>query len=74
MSASKSSLARFYRHLVKNRAMDEMSEIMEAAEEVNGLQAKLESMRASAWKLIGKQFLAKAMTGGDVKELAALGG
>ena len=37
VSASKSSLARFYRHLVKNRAMDEMSEIMEAAEEVNGL-------------------------------------
>lgn len=73
VAGSKSSLARYYRHLVKEQAMDEMREFMKTAEEMNGMEARLAQLRASAWKMVGKQFLQIALAGGEVKDLAALG-
>lgn len=73
VEASKSSLARYYRYLVKEREVDEMRELMATAEEMDSTGAKLECLRSSAWKVIGKRFLEKAIAGSDVKELAALG-
>jgi hypothetical protein len=73
VAGSKSSLARYYRHLVKEQAMDEMREFMRTAEEMNGTEARLGQLRASAWKMVGKQFLQKALAGGEMKDLAALG-
>jgi hypothetical protein len=73
LTASRSSLARYYRHLMKERAVQEMFEVQDAAAELNGTETRLESLRTSAWKMIGKQFLEKAIAGAEVKELAALG-
>jgi len=73
IEASLASLQRFRRRLIKERTVAAMIEVEESADEVNGTKASLENLRTSAWKVVGKQFLEKAMEGCDIKELKALG-
>jgi hypothetical protein len=73
IEASLGSLQRFRRRVIKERTLAAMSEAEESAAEVNGTKASLERLRTSAWKVVGKQFLEKAMEGCDIKELRTLG-
>ena len=67
------AVGRYYRRAVETRAVEKMAEAQDAATAVNRTGVKLKSLRSSALKVIGQRLLEKAMEGGDVKELAALG-
>ena len=67
------AVGRYYRCAVKTRAVEKMAEAEDAATAVNRTGVKLESLRMSALKVIGQRLLEKAMEGGDMKELVALG-
>lgn len=73
VAGSETSVGRFYRRIEKKRAVNDLKDVVEAAEEVNATPGTLKELRASAMKMTGARMLEKAMTNGDVKELAALG-
>src|SRR6267154_975550 len=73
IECSISGVGRYYRRAVETRAVEKLAEAQNAAAAVNRTGVKLKSLQSSALKMIGQRLLEKAMTGGDIKELAALG-
>jgi hypothetical protein len=73
ITTSIASVGRYYRRGLNPRTVEAMEEAREAATAVNRTGVRLTSLRNSALKVIGQRMLEKAMAGGDVKELAALG-
>jgi len=73
IEASLGSVQRFRRRVIKERTVAAMIEAEKSADEVTATTANLEKLRSSGWKVVGKQFLEKAMEGCDIKELKALG-
>ena len=73
IECSISGVGRYYRRAVETRAVEKLAEAQDAATAVNRTGVKLKSLRSSALKVIGQRLLEKAMEGGDVKELVALG-
>ena len=73
IECSISGVGRYYRRAVETRAVEKLAEAQDAATAVNRTGVKLQSLRSSALKVIGQRLLEKAMEGGDVKELVALG-
>lgn len=73
VAGSETSVGRFYRRIEKERAVNDLKDVVEAAAEVNATPGTLKELRASAMKMTGMRMLEKAMANGDVKELAALG-
>ncbi len=67
------SVRRFYEWRMSQCAMAELADGQDSADEVNGAGTKPESMRSAAWTLLNAHALEKAMAGGEVKDLAALG-
>jgi hypothetical protein len=73
IECSIASVGRYYRRGLNSRTVEQMEEAQDAATAVNRTGVRLKSLRDSALKVIGQRMLQKAMAGGDVKELAALG-
>jgi hypothetical protein len=73
VTCSTSGLCRYYRKARSLRVEKELTEMQGAANRLNGSEAKVESLRLSALKMIGKRLLEIAMDDGEVAELAALG-
>lgn len=73
VTGSKMSVSRFYKRVQMERVVDELEEAAESATRVNASSGKLENLRASAMKMIGKHLMEKSADCGDVKGLATLG-
>ena len=72
VTGSTVSLGRFYQRLEKERVVGEMEAAVETATEVDAAQGKLAGLKSSAMKVMGMRLLQKAVSEGEVKELAML--
>jgi len=73
VTGSLMSICRFYKRIEKERVIGDMAQALETAQEVSQTEAKTQGMYQSGLKVVAMQFLEKAMSRGDVKELSALG-
>ena len=73
VAASDVSVGRYYRRVKNERVVTELESAAESALAVAEADGKVEKLRASAMKVLGMRLLEKAMSCGEVKELAALG-
>jgi len=72
VTASKSSLKRYYQFLARERLRYYLCETQSIAAEAMGSEAKLADLRGAALKLVGKKLLDCALQRGVAKELPSL--
>jgi hypothetical protein len=73
LTCSLATVGRFYKHLVRLRAVDELETGQDLADELVGAGTNLEALRESSMKLLVVRLLNKALAGAEVKEVSALG-
>jgi len=72
VTASKSSLAKYYQFLARERLREELCDAQSIATEAMGSEAKLADLRGAALKMVGKKLIDCALQRGVAKELPSL--